>query len=269
MKAESRETAAGRAGLDRGLQLRIFARSLALQAAWNFEGMQNLGFYFAMAPWLDRVWPEPGDRRRAGLRHLGFFNTTPQMAGLALGVVGALEEELSGAPEAQRPKLEERIVQVKRLLGSALAALGDALFWGTLRPFCAALALAALVAAVETGSRAPWAWLVGSYLAAFNAAALAARWKGIELGHAWGERFPSEIQALPLKPLSRALKIVGLALASFAALAFLLRSGSQAAGIGMFGLFMCLKLARLPNRWIYAGLLAGAAAWRAARGALG
>lgn len=270
MSALATQAAAGRrTGLPGAVQLRIFLRSLGLQAGWNFERMQNLGFLWAVSPWLERVWTEPQELRRAQQRHLEFFNTTPQMAGFALGAVCAMEEDLAGLKGAEREKAEQRLVQVKRLLGSALAALGDALFWGTMRPFCAALALAILVAAVEAGARAPWAWAVGVYLAVYNGLSLWIRWKGIGLGYSWGDAFPAELQRLAPQRLARGLKTVGLGLAAFAAIAFLSRSSRVALGAGFFGFFLCLKLLRLPNRTIYAGLIAGALVWHGARALLG
>ena len=54
--------------------LRVFWRSLFLQAAWNPRGMQNLGFAFAMQPALRELYPDRAARARAAERHLEFFN---------------------------------------------------------------------------------------------------------------------------------------------------------------------------------------------------
>jgi len=45
--------------------LRVFWRSLFLQAAWNPHGMQNLGFAFAMQPALRELYPDAAARARA------------------------------------------------------------------------------------------------------------------------------------------------------------------------------------------------------------
>ncbi|MBI2361899.1 MAG: PTS system mannose/fructose/sorbose family transporter subunit IID, partial [Elusimicrobia bacterium] len=71
----------------------IMRRGLLLQAGWNFEGMQNLGFLYAIEPGLARIHHDPEERRRAMMRHLGFFNTQPYMAGFAVGACMALEED--------------------------------------------------------------------------------------------------------------------------------------------------------------------------------
>jgi PTS system mannose-specific IID component len=131
---------------------RVFARSLWLQASWSFEGMQSLGFAYAMEPALDRL-------RRAGAgageprnRHLEFFNTHPYLASAILGCVVRLEEE-GRAEAAQR---------VKGLLMGPCGALGDSLYWGGLKPL---FMLVAVAAALRGALWAPWLFL-GSFAVA-------------------------------------------------------------------------------------------------------
>ena len=84
------------------LRVRVAARSLLLQSCWNEEGMQNVGFAFALKPWLKRIEREGGPpEAEAVRRHLQYFNTQPYMASFVLGVAGRLEEGLAAeAPEA-------------------------------------------------------------------------------------------------------------------------------------------------------------------------
>lgn len=112
--------------LTRGLLARLALRALLLQAAWNFERMQHLGFCFALLPLLRRLHPEPGspEHREALRRHLEFFNTHPVMAAAILGVVARLEAEGQGSA-ARSCKMS--------LMGS-YGAIGDSFFWGALRP---------------------------------------------------------------------------------------------------------------------------------------
>ncbi len=120
--------AAGKRGrqLPRALRLALLLRSLFLQATWNFERMQHLGFCFAMLPVIRRVHPDPASpaRREAVRRHLEFFNTHPIMAAPILGAAAKLESEREGTT-AQTCKLS--------LMGS-YGAIGDSFFWGALRP---------------------------------------------------------------------------------------------------------------------------------------
>src|SRR5207237_4136611 len=117
--------------------LRVFWRSLFLQAAWNPRGMQNLGFAFAMQPALRELYPDPRARARAAERHLEFFNCHPYLAAAIVGGAVRLEEDVArGAADPRR------VSAFKAALGPPFAALGDGFFWLALRP------AAALIAAV-------------------------------------------------------------------------------------------------------------------------
>ncbi len=116
----------------RGIDLaKITSRSLYIQALFAPERQQGPGFAFALLPAITRLYATAGDRGRALVRHMGFFGTHPVLAGYVLGVTARLEERRAqGAPI-----LDAEIEQAKRSLASPLAALGDPLFWVTLRPF--------------------------------------------------------------------------------------------------------------------------------------
>ncbi len=112
---------------------RVFLRSFFIQSLWNFRGLISVGFGVCLFPVLKRLYPGKGDQqeRVAFLRrHLKFFNAHPYMASYALGVTIRLEEEAAaGAPDACQ-KLE----RLKDLLITILGALGDQLFWATIKP---------------------------------------------------------------------------------------------------------------------------------------
>src|SRR5438067_12857597 len=78
--------------------LRVFWRSLFLQAAWNPRGMQNLGFADAISPALAELFPLRVDRAAAAARPLEFFNCLPYMAAAILGGAVRLEDRV-GAGE--------------------------------------------------------------------------------------------------------------------------------------------------------------------------
>jgi len=127
--------------LSRSLRFSIFCRSLFLQAAWNYGRMQNLGFAFAMLPVLRKEW-RGADLSAAVRRHLEHFNTQPFMAGFALGLAARLEQEASAVAPEQREAVFERMRLLKGAVGTASAAIGDRLFWGTLRPLSLVAAIA-------------------------------------------------------------------------------------------------------------------------------
>jgi mannose/fructose/N-acetylgalactosamine-specific phosphotransferase system component IID len=168
--------------MDGSMRRRVFFRSFFLQAFWSFERMQNLGFLFAIDPWLDRIYADPQRRKEASLRHLEYFNTQPYMASYLLGLVGGLEEKLSRSGAGDRPALEAGISDAKKMLSPALAAVGDRLFWGSLRPSCAAVSMLATLA-LWTASF-PFPVFLGclAFLILFNAPAIWLRWRGLEAG---------------------------------------------------------------------------------------
>ena len=52
-------------------------RSTFLQASWNYERMQNVGWAFSLIPGIRRLYKSKEDRAAAMKRHLEFFNTHP------------------------------------------------------------------------------------------------------------------------------------------------------------------------------------------------
>lgn len=120
--------------------LGVFWRSFFLQASWSFDRLQSLGFAFAMLPVLRRLYPERSafeDRLNA---HLEYFNTQPYLASFVLGAAARAEEERA-AGGTLRPGAGE----IKGTLMAPLGALGDSFFWGALKPFAAAVAVALLL----------------------------------------------------------------------------------------------------------------------------
>lgn len=220
----------------------VMRRSLLLQAGWNFEGMQNLGFLYAIEPGLERIHHDPERRRRAMMRHLGFFNTQPYMAGFAVGACMALEEDAASCADAAgEAAAVERVERVKRALGSALAALGDPFYWGTLRPATAAFTLLAWVALWTLEAPAPFFWGAVIGLVLYNVPALWTRWRGPRMGYELGEGLPAALKRLRWQDKSRAVRAAGFAGALLLAAAVL--------AVPPFG--------GAPSPWLAAVLAAG------------
>ncbi|MEK7745199.1 MAG: PTS system mannose/fructose/sorbose family transporter subunit IID [Elusimicrobiota bacterium] len=205
-----------------GQRLPTFLRSLLLQGLWSFERMQGLGFLFAADPRLRSFYPEPERRKEALRRHLEYFNTQPHMAGFVLGAVLGMEREAASLEGPRREESVRRLLSAKRAMASALAAIGDGVFWGTLRPVCLAVAMAAwgLFWTLEL----PHPLLGGCllYLALFNLPALWVRWEGLRLGESWGERMPQELARIRWRQALRLLRWTGLAAAAATAACVLL-----------------------------------------------
>lgn len=119
----------------RRTRIHVWFRLLLLQGSWNFERLQGLGFFFAMLPALKRLYPRESLQKIAK-SHTGYFNTHPYLAPLVVGAVLKLEE---GRAAGQQQPVE--IDEFKEMVAAPYAAIGDALFWGGLRPLSAGIAL--------------------------------------------------------------------------------------------------------------------------------
>jgi PTS system mannose-specific IID component len=107
--------------------LRMSYRATFLLTLWNDRTLQGPGF----------AWTIESKRCTAG-RAAGYaagFNTTPAMAPCVIGAVARMEDD--GEPP-------ENISMVKDSGSTSLAAVGDQLFWGSLRPSAALAGLVAL-----------------------------------------------------------------------------------------------------------------------------
>lgn len=121
--------------LPRMVLFRSLLRASLLQASWNFERMQNLGVLYVLEPAL-RVFYRDDELREAYHRHIAYFNTHPYMASPVLGATIALEERRA-AGQAGSFSVED----FKSMTMAPYAAIGDALFWGAVRPLVACIAL--------------------------------------------------------------------------------------------------------------------------------
>jgi len=123
------------AKLSRLVLLRSLLRTLLLQASWNFERMQNLGVLYVLEPALCALYRDE-ELREAYQRHMTYFNTHPYLASPVLGAAIALEQR-----RAQGQEGSFSVEDFKAMTMAPYAAIGDALFWGGLRPLVACVAL--------------------------------------------------------------------------------------------------------------------------------
>jgi len=115
----------------------VFWRSFALQGAFNYERMQNIGYAYSMVPVIQKLYKEKGQQAAALTRHLEIFNTTPAVVPIILGISSAMEEENANNPSFD----EQSISAVKASLMGPLAGIGDSIFWGTLRVIAAGIGI--------------------------------------------------------------------------------------------------------------------------------
>lgn len=119
--------------ISRGDLRKVFLRSLALEANFNFETWQNSGFAFSIIPVLKRLYKTKATMSAALKRHMQFFNTAPHGSTLIMGITAAMEEKNNASPDFDA----ESINSVKLGLMGPLAGVFDSFFWGTAKVIAA------------------------------------------------------------------------------------------------------------------------------------
>ncbi len=166
-------------------------RTFLLQASWGFEKMQGVGVLFVIAPAIRCLYQ--GEERLAVMRrYLGYFNTHPFLASPVLG--GMLRFE--GEGEKSRSGMAGS--DFGKMLMAPYAAMGDALFWGGLRPLAAVMGLFFVV----RGSF----WGVAVLLAMFNLPAVYFRLACFYRGYREGAGMVETIQRWRLPDLAIRIK---------------------------------------------------------------
>lgn len=175
-----------------GVLLAGCGRSFLHQASWNFERMQNLGFACQLLPGLRRLYggaPPPELLRR----YVEYFNTHPYLAPWVAGVTLRLEERrLAGEP------VPIDAAAFRGMVMAPYAAMGDALFWGGVRPLAAVIGLFLAIQGVT--------WAPVALLALYNLPHLAVRCGGWLLGYTLELRSVELLQRLRLPDVATWLK---------------------------------------------------------------
>jgi len=172
--------------------LQILLRSLTLQASWNFERLQSLGALYVLAPAL-KLFYQGEERVSAFRRQLAYFNTHPFLAPAVLGTTLEIEKRRS-CGESEQVVGED----FRRMILAPFAAMGDALFWGGIRP------LAAVMALYFAARQSFWAPPV--FLLLFNVPHLWFRCAGLIKGYRSGVGIVAEVQRLRLPDLAIRVK---------------------------------------------------------------
>jgi mannose/fructose/N-acetylgalactosamine-specific phosphotransferase system component IID len=121
--------------------MRMFFRSFFIQTVYNYQSLLSIGFCYSVAINLKTLYSDPENRKQFLYRHLNFFNAHPYFASFAIGAIVKVEELNS------QNKISNVVVidRFKNALIGPLGAIGDQLFWMTIRPACIFIAMAALV----------------------------------------------------------------------------------------------------------------------------
>jgi mannose/fructose/sorbose-specific phosphotransferase system IID component len=175
-------------------------RSVLLQGAFNYERFQNLGLWWTLRPFLDRIYRDREERAAAYKRHLVYFNTHPWIVGPILGVIVGMERRRAEGAEGLD---DEAINSVKVGMMAPLAGIGDSLLFGTIRPIlggvCATLAVSGNIAGPII------------FFVALLALQVASRLYGTSLGYRQGTRFFERLDPTAIDRIKAGATMVGLA----------------------------------------------------------
>ena len=109
--------------------MKVFWRSFTMEWSWNYERQANMSYAYGMMPIIKKLYKTDKERAEALKRHLEFFNTTPHISTLILGISTAMEESNANSEDFDTSSINN----VKVGLMGPLAGIGDSFFWGTLR----------------------------------------------------------------------------------------------------------------------------------------
>ncbi|MBF0776387.1 PTS mannose family transporter subunit IID [Streptococcus azizii] len=177
---------------------KVWWRSQFLQASWNYERMQNLGWAYSLVPALKKLYTKKEDQAAALKRHMEFFNTHPYVAAPILGVTLALEEE-----RANGAAIDDAAIQgVKIGMMGPLAGIGDPVFWFTVRPILGSLGASLALSGNILGPII--------FFLAWNLIRMAFLWYTQEIGYKAGSEITKDMSGGILQDITKGASILGM-----------------------------------------------------------
>ncbi len=184
---------------DKKLVNELFWSSFLLEASYNYERQQALGFAIGMWPAIKLFYHTKDKQAEALVRHMAIYNTTPHVSGIISGVAAAMEKEASKNAHFD----VNTINSVKIGLMGPLAGIGDSFFWGTFRIIAAGIGISL---AMEGSPLAPIVFLI-----LYNIPHIIVRYFGTYYGYGLGTNLMLNMKDSGLiKTISKAASIVGL-----------------------------------------------------------
>lgn len=179
-------------------RIKVWWRSQLLQASWNYERMQNLGWAYSLVPALKKLYTKKEDQAAALKRHMEFFNTHPYVAAPILGVTLALEEERANGVE-----IDDAAIQgVKIGMMGPLAGIGDPVFWFTVRPILGSLGASLALSGNILGPII--------FFGAWNLIRMAFLWYTQEIGYKAGSEITKDMSGGILQDITKGASILGM-----------------------------------------------------------
>ncbi len=167
-------------------------RSMFFQSSWNYRQFQGLGWCVVLLPYLKMIHG-PEKLIFVIKKYLKYFNTNTFLAPTVAGAVLSLE--FDQAHERQVPMGADKFAVA---VMAPVAAAGDALFWGGMRPLLCSLA-------VVLGVVGYW-WSPLLLVVSFNVPIVVFRVVGAWAGYAQGMAVVNIIQRWHLADIAVVLK---------------------------------------------------------------
>ncbi len=162
--------------------MKVFWRSFSMEWSWNYERQMNLSYAYSLIPIIKKLYKTDEERAKALQRHLEFFNTTPHVSTLILGISTAMEESNASDPNFDATSINN----IKVGLMGPVAGVGDSLIWGTLRVIATGIGTSL---ALQGNILGPILFLI-----VFNVPAIALRYYSMFGGYRLGTGFLDKIQ---------------------------------------------------------------------------
>jgi PTS system mannose-specific IID component len=241
-----------------------FVRNFFLQTVWNFERYLSYGVAYALLPVLRKIYPVSEERAQALSRHLEYFNTHPYMASFVLGAVIRMEGEKQQLPRPKQKQKEEEISALKVGMMGPIAAMGDNLFWATIRPYCGLIAVT-LVLSRSFQVKGQY-WIIPLlFLLVYNVAHVGLRLMGFLQGYRHGDQVVLTLRKFGFQEAIRGLKLASILLLGVLVVfvnsseiekeagLFILKMMFFSALVGLFTFALHRKIS--PNQLFFAAVL--------------
>ncbi len=241
-----------------------FWRTFFLQVLWNFERYLSYGVTFVLMPVLKKIYTTPEERAQAMTRHLEYFNSHPYMTSFILGAVIRMEEEKQQQPKAKQKQKEEEISALKVGMMGPVAAMGDSLFWATIRPYCGLIAVTLVLSHAFQIKGEYWV-IPLFFLVIYNTAHVGIRFLGFLQGYRQSDQVVLALRKYGFQQAIRGLRLASILLLGvlivFVNLSvlekevglFLLKLTFFTAIVGLFTFALHRKIS--PSQMFYAVLL--------------
>ncbi len=195
--------------ISRGLLFKVFLRSFFVQAVRNSERLLGFGLAYMMLPVIRRLYKDGNQRRVIMWEYLSCFNTHPYFAAPIAGILIKEEEKIAAAgKENNREKIKNLKIQVMGPMG----ALGDTIFWATLRPLSALLGVSFVFLFWDRNKFLALVVSLLSFFFIYNFFNLAVRFLGIFKGYQSGIQMVSIVKKINVQRFISVLTAAGVAM---------------------------------------------------------